>query len=49
MTYFKVSSPNNNDKYDRILKAIHILQNKRDNETPEMWYSCIHGPYRMIL
>ena|SRR5204862_2071522 len=49
MTYFKLSSPNHNDKYDRILKAIHILQNKRDNETPEMWYSCIHGPSRMIL
>ncbi|GBB88668.1 hypothetical protein RclHR1_15220009 [Rhizophagus clarus] len=34
--YYKLCSPDCDDKYNKILKAIHLLQHKYDNETPEM-------------
>jgi hypothetical protein len=47
--YYKLCSPDCDDKYNKILKAIHLLQHKYDNETPEMWCSRIRGPFRKIL
>jgi hypothetical protein len=35
-TYYKLCLPDRNDKYNEIIKAIHLLQNKHDNKTPEM-------------
>ncbi|GET60901.1 hypothetical protein GLOIN_2v1479550 [Rhizophagus irregularis DAOM 181602=DAOM 197198] len=47
--YYKLCSPDRDDKYNEIIKAIYFLQYKYDNETPEMWYSHVHGPFRKIL
>src|SRR5436190_6720807 len=47
--YYKLCSPDRDDRYNEIIKAIHLLQHKHDNETPEMWCSRIRGPFRKIL
>ena len=47
--YYKLCSPDREDRYNEIIKAIHLLQHKHDNETPEMWCSRICGPFRKIL
>ncbi|EXX61202.1 hypothetical protein RhiirA5_437888 [Rhizophagus irregularis] len=49
--YYKLCSPDpdRDDRYNKIIKAIHLLQHKYDNETPEMWCSRIRGPFRKIL
>ena len=47
--YYKLCSPDCDDRYNEIIKAIHLLQYKHDNETPEMWCSRIRGPFRKIL
>ncbi|RIA91398.1 hypothetical protein C1645_822094 [Glomus cerebriforme] len=39
----------NFEKYRRIVNAIWLLTKKYDYKTPEMWCSCIHGPFRKIL
>ena len=49
--YYKLCSPDpdRDDRYNKIIKAIYLLQHKYDNETPEMWCSRIRGPFRKIL
>ncbi|GES88400.1 hypothetical protein GLOIN_2v1479550 [Rhizophagus clarus] len=47
--YYKLCSPDRDDRYNKIIKAIYLLQHKYDNETPKMWCSCIRGPFRKIL
>jgi hypothetical protein len=47
--YYNLCSPDRDDRYNEIIKAIHLLQHKHDNETPEMWCSRICGPFRKIL
>src|SRR5947209_1834360 len=47
--YYKLCLSNRDDRYNEIIKAIHLLQYKHDNETPEMWCSRIRGPFRKIL
>jgi hypothetical protein len=47
--YYKLCSPDCDVRYNEIIKAIHLLQHKDDNETPEMWCSRIRGPFRKIL
>src|SRR3954464_13291060 len=47
--YYKLCSPDRDNRYNEIIKAIHLLQHKHDNETPEMWCSRICGPFRKIL
>src|SRR2546430_3302050 len=39
----------NFEKYRRIVEAIWPLTKIRDHETPEMWCSRIHDPFRKIL
>ena len=34
--YYKLCSPDRDDRYNKIIKAIYLLQHKYDNETPEM-------------
>ena len=34
--YYKLCSPDCDDRYNKIIKAIYLLQHKYDNETPEM-------------
>ncbi|RGB24037.1 hypothetical protein C1646_821817 [Rhizophagus diaphanus] len=47
--YYKLCSSDRDARYNKIIKAIHLLQDKHDNETPEMWCSCIRSPFRKIL
>src|SRR5581483_6778455 len=47
--YYKLCLPDHNDRYNEIIKAIHLLQYKHDNETPEMWCSHICGSFKKIL
>ena len=37
------------DEYTRILEKLFPLADRHDHETPEMWCSCIRGPFRKIL
>src|SRR5216110_2759421 len=39
----------NFEKYRRILEALSPLGERYDHETPEMWCSRIHDPFRKIL
>src|ERR1043165_4066238 len=39
----------NFEEYKRILKALCSLRERYDHETPEMWCSRIHDPFRKIL
>src|SRR5213078_1205273 len=52
-TYFKLHhvsyGDENFEKYGRIVDAIWPLTKRCDHETPEMWCSHIHGPFRKIL
>src|SRR2546423_4680206 len=52
-TYFKLNhvsyGDENFEKYGRIVDAIWPLTKRRDHETPEMWCSRIHDPFRKIL
>ena len=49
--YYKLCSPDpdHDDRYNKIIKAIHLLQHKYDHETPEMWCSRIRDPFKKIL
>ncbi|UZO01927.1 uncharacterized protein OCT59_020433 [Rhizophagus irregularis] len=42
--YYKLCLPDRDNKYNKILKAIQLLQHKYDHETPEMW--CSHNLHR---
>ena len=52
-TYFKLNhvsyGDENFEKYERIVDAIWPLTKRHDHETPEMWCSRIHDPFRKIL
>ena len=52
-TYFKLHhvsyGDGNFEKYGRIVDAIWPLTKRHDHETPEMWCSRIHDPFRKIL
>ncbi|GBB85905.1 hypothetical protein RclHR1_12340009 [Rhizophagus clarus] len=37
------------DEYTRILEKLFPLADKHDHETPEMWCSRVHDPFRKIL
>src|ERR1044071_8478279 len=37
------------EDYRRILERLGPLTKRHDHETPEMWYSRIHDPFRKIL
>ncbi|GBC30642.1 uncharacterized protein OCT59_015817 [Rhizophagus irregularis] len=39
------NAPNRDELYERIGKALAFLKHKHDNETPEMWYSRVRGPF----
>ena len=51
--YFKLISLRlsdvNFEEYQRILEALDSLAERQDHETPEMWCSRIHDPFRKIL
>ncbi len=34
--YYTLCSPDHDDRYNKIIKAIHFLQYKHDNETSKM-------------
>ena len=47
--YYKLCLSDYNDRYNEIIKAIHLLQYKYNNETSEMWCSHIRNLFRKIL
>ncbi|PKK64534.1 hypothetical protein RhiirC2_854246, partial [Rhizophagus irregularis] len=51
--YSKLSSLShdniNFEKYQKILKALRLLGSRYNHETPEMWCSSIHDPFKKIL
>ncbi|CAG8682214.1 936_t:CDS:1, partial [Ambispora gerdemannii] len=47
--YFKLSSSDHSELYERIQNALSLLEEKHDHETPEMWCSRIRDPFRKIL
>ncbi len=47
--YYKLCSSDRDDRYNEIIKVIHLLQYKHDNKISEMWCSRIRGLFRKIL